>query len=101
VWVLLDRRQRHLRWRVLLAARAGAAPVVLLEKRGKGGRLLHSEQARWCPYSSAGFLHPCEQVAGGAIPRWLIERVESLLRGAPLPRKRREWEQVRGRLIRG
>jgi|LauGreDrversion4_2_1035121.scaffolds.fasta_scaffold128927_2 hypothetical protein len=31
---------------------------------------------------------------------WLIERVEALLRGAPLPRQRRQWEQVRGRLIR-
>ena len=87
-WVLLDQQQRRLRWRVVL------------EKRGKGGRLLHSERARWCALASAVFLHPREQVAGGPIPRWLIERVEALLRGAPLPRQRRQWQQVRGRLIR-
>jgi hypothetical protein len=27
-------------------------------------------------------------------------RIEALLRGAPPPRRRREWGQVRGRLIR-
>jgi hypothetical protein len=87
-WVLVDQQQRRLRWRVVL------------EKRGKGGRVLHSEQARWCALASAAFLHPRDQVAGGPIPRWLIERVEALLRGAPLPRQRRQWEQVHGRLIR-
>jgi hypothetical protein len=99
-WVLVDQQQRRLRWRVVLSLQPGVAPVVVLEKRGKGGRLLHSEQARWNAYASAAFLHPRDQVAGGPIPRWLIERVEALLRGAPLPRQRRQWEQVHGRLIR-
>ena len=99
-WVLVDQQQRRLRWRVVLSLQPGVAPVVVLEKRGKGGRLLHSEQARWCALASAVFLHPREQVAGGPIPRWLIERVEALLRGAPLPRQRRQWEQVHGRLVR-
>ena len=79
VQVLLDLRQRGIRWQVLLGLRSRVAPVVRLEKRGKGDRLLHSEQARRWPLSSASFLHPREQVAGGPIlPRWLIERVELL-----------------------
>jgi hypothetical protein len=77
-WVLVDQQQRRLRWRVVLSLQPGVAPLVVLEKRGKGGRVLHNEQARWCPLSSAAFLHPREQAVGGPIPRWLIERVELL-----------------------
>jgi hypothetical protein len=39
--VLLDLQQRRIRWRVLLVPRPGSTPLVLFEKRGKGGRLLH------------------------------------------------------------
>jgi hypothetical protein len=97
--VLLDLQQRRLRWRVLLLPRPGAAPLVLIEKRGKDGRLLHRRLARWSRLDSA-FLHPRRQVAGGVVPSCLVVRIEALLRGAPLPRRRREWEQVRGKLIR-
>jgi hypothetical protein len=72
---------------------------VLFEKRGKGGRLLHRRQARWSPLDSADFLHPRRQVAGGLIPCCLVQRIEALLRGAPLPPRRRDWAQVRGRLV--
>jgi hypothetical protein len=41
VQVLLDLQQRRIRWRVLLVPRPGSTPLVLFEKRGKGGRLLH------------------------------------------------------------
>ena len=49
--------------------------------------------------ANAALLHPREQVAGGLLPRCLVERIEALLRGAPLPRRRREWGQVHGRLV--
>ncbi|MFM7754228.1 MAG: hypothetical protein ACKO58_07545 [Cyanobium sp.] len=97
--VLLDLQQRRLRWRVLLMPRPGAAPLVLIEKRGKDGRLLHRRLARWSRLESTTFLHPRRQVAGGLIPRSLVERIEALLRGAPLPRQRRQWAQLHGRLV--
>jgi hypothetical protein len=28
-----------------------------------------------------------------------VERIEALLRGAPLPRRRPEWAQLHGRLV--
>jgi hypothetical protein len=99
VQVLLDLQQRRIRWRVLLVPRPGSTPLVLFEKRGKGGRLLHRRQARWSRFESADFLHPRRQVPGGLLPRCLVERIEALLRGAPLPRRRREWEQLHGRLV--
>ncbi len=97
--LLLDLQQRRIRWRVLLVPRPGSTPLVLFEKRGKGGRLLHRRQARWSPWHGTAFIHPRDQVAGGLIPRCLVERIEALLRGAPLPRRRREWAQVHGRLV--
>jgi hypothetical protein len=99
VQVLLDLQQRRIRWRVLLVPRPGSTPLVLFEKRGKGGRLLHRRQARWSPWHGTAFIHPRDQVAGGLLPRCLVERIEALLRGAPLPRRRREWAQVHGRLV--
>ncbi len=99
VQVLLDLQQRRIRWRVLLVPRPGSTPLVLFEKRGKGGRLLHRRQARWSPWHGTAFIHPRDQVAGGLLPRCLVERIEALLRGAPLPRRRREWGQVHGRLV--
>ena len=99
VQVLLDLQQRRIRWRVLLVPRPGSTPLVLFEKRGKGGRLLHRRQARWSPLDSADFLHPRRQVAGGLIPCCLVQRIEALLRGAPLPPRRRDWAQVHGRLV--
>ena len=100
VQVLLDLQQRRIRWRVLLVPRPGSTPLVLFEKRGKGGRLLHRRQARWSPWHGTAFIHLRDQVAGGLIPRCLVERIEALLRGAPLPRRRRDWGQVHGRLVR-
>ena len=99
VQVLLDLQQRRIRWRVLLVPRPGSTPLVLFEKRGKGGRLLHRRLAFWSCLESADFLHPRDQVAGGLIPRCLVERIEALLRGAPLPRRRKEWAQLHGRLV--
>ena len=64
-WVLVDQQQRRIRWRVVLALQPGVAPVVVLEKRGKGGRVLHSEQARWCALASAAFLHPLSRWPAG------------------------------------
>ena len=83
----MDQQQRRLRWRVVLTLQPGVAPVVVLEKRDRGGRVLHSQQALWCPLASAAFLHPREQVAGGPIPHWPIERLEFLHRdwGAQCP----------------
>jgi hypothetical protein len=69
VQVLLDLQQRRIRWRVLLVPRPGSTPLVLFEKRGKGGRLLHRRQARWSPWHGTAFIHPRDQVAGGTGPR--------------------------------
>ena len=41
-----------------------------------------------------------QAVAGGLVPKYLVERIEALLRGSPLPARRAEREQVRGRLVR-
>jgi hypothetical protein len=71
-----------------------------LEKIGKGGRVLHQHRAFWSRLDPVDFIHPRRQVSGGSIPRCLVERIEALLRGAPLPRRRREWGQVHGRLVR-
>jgi hypothetical protein len=69
VQVLLDQQQSRIHWRVLLQPRPGVSPLVLFEKRGKGGRLLHRRQARWSPWHGTAFFHPRDQVAGGLIPR--------------------------------
>ena len=100
--ILHDVLQSGIRWRVTLLPSTSpeGSPVVLFEKRGKGGRLLHWEQARWSLLHSGGFLTPREQVSGGLVPRCLVERIEAQLRGAELPRRRSEWGQVRGRLVR-
>jgi hypothetical protein len=34
------------------------------------------------------------------VPKYLVERIEAILRGCPLPARRAEQEQVRGRLVR-
>ncbi len=100
VEVLLDLQQQRIRWRVLLVPRPGAAPLVLIEKIGKSGRLLHQRRALWSRLDPVEFIHPRRQVSGGVVPRCLVERIEALLRGAPLPRRRRERGQVHGRLVR-
>jgi len=100
VQVLLDLQQRRIRWLVLLQPRPDDLPLVLIEKIGKGGRVLHQRRAFWSRLDPVDFIHPRRQVSGGAIPRCLVERIEALLRGAPLPRRRREWGQVHGRLVR-
>jgi hypothetical protein len=79
VLVGAEQRQRHRAG----MERAEADGLVLFEKRGKGGRLLHLRQARWRPWHGADFLQPRDQLAGGLIPRCLVERIEALLRGAP------------------
>jgi hypothetical protein len=98
--VLLDLQQRRIRWRVLLVPRPDDLPLVLIEKIGKGGRVLHQHRVLWSRLHPVDFIHPRRQVSGGVVPRCLVERVEALLRGAPLPRRRREWRQVHGRLVR-
>ncbi len=100
VQVLLDLQQQRIRWRVLLQPRPDDLPLVLIEKIGKGGRVLHQRRALWSRLDPVDFIHPRRQVSGGSIPRCLVERIEALLRGAPLPRRRREWGQVHGRLVR-
>ena len=45
--VLLDLQQRRIRWRVLLQPRPDDLPLVLIEKIGKGGRVLHQRRAFW------------------------------------------------------
>jgi len=100
VQVLLDLQQQRIRWRVLLVPRPDDLPLVLIEKIGKSGRVLHQHRVLWSRLHPVDFIHPRRQVSGGAIPRCLVERIEALLRGAPLPRRRREWGQVHGRLVR-
>ena len=55
-----------------------------------------------CPVESAGwgFLLHRERVAGGMVPKYLVERIEAILRGSPMPARRSEREQVQGRLVR-
>ena len=100
VQVLLDLQQQRIRWRVLLMPRPDDLPLVLIEKIGKGGRVLHQRRAFWSRLDPVDFIHPRRQVSGGSIPRCLVERIEAMLRGAPLPRRRRDWGQVHGRLVR-
>jgi hypothetical protein len=97
--VLHDVLQSGIRWHVTLHACPGQAALVHFEKSGKGGRLLHQESAKW-NRPAGGFLLPREQVAGGMVPKYLVERIEAILRGSPLPARRSEREQVRGRVVR-
>ena len=61
---------------------------VHFEKSGKGGgRLLHQESAQW-KRLAGGFLLPRERVAGGMVPKYLVGRIEAILRGSPLPARR-------------
>ena len=100
VQVLHDVLQSGIRWRVTLHACPDQGSLVRFEKCGKGGRLLHQESAQWNRLAG-GFLLPRERVAGGMVPKVLVERIEAILRGSPLPAARRsEQEQVRGRLVR-
>jgi hypothetical protein len=73
---------------------------VRFEKSGKGGRLLHQQVARWNPLYGAGFILPRDQVGGGLVPKYLVERIQAILRGSPLPDRRSERKQVRGRFVR-
>jgi hypothetical protein len=100
VQVLHDVLQSGIRWRVTLHACPDQGSLVRFEKSGKGGRLLHQQIARWNPLYGAGFILPRDQVAGGLVPKYLVERIEAILRGSPLPARRSEREQVRGRLVR-
>ena len=100
VQVLHDVIQSGIRWRVTLHACPDQGFLVRFEKSGKGGRLLHQESAQWNPLAGATFLLPRERVAGGMVPKYLVERIEAILRGSPLPARRSEREQVRGRLVR-
>jgi len=99
IQVLHDVLQSGIRWRVTLHACPGQGALVRFEKSGKGGRLLHQESAQWNRLAG-GFLLPRERVAGGMVPKVLVERIEAILRGSPLPARRSEREQVRGRLVR-
>jgi len=98
VQVLHDVLQSGIRWRVTLHACPAQGALVRFEKSGKGGRLLHQESAQWNRLAG-GFLLPRERVAGGMVPKYLVERIEAILRGSPLPARRAEREQVRGRLV--
>ena len=64
-----------------------------------GRRLFHQESAQWNQLAG-GFLLHRERVAGGMVPTYLVERIEAILRGSPMPARRYEREQVRGRLVR-
>jgi len=99
IQVLHDVLQSGIRWRVTLHACPDKGSFVRFEKSGKGGRLLHQESAQWNRLAG-GFLLPRERVAGGMVPKYLVERIEAILRGSPLPARRSEREQVRGRLVR-
>jgi len=99
VEVLHDVLQSGIRWRVTLHACLDQGMHVHFEKSGKGGRLPHHESAQWNRLAG-GFLLPRERVAGGMVPKYLVERIEAILRGSPMPARRSEREQVRGRLVR-
>ncbi|MFM7549145.1 MAG: hypothetical protein ACKO8I_09795 [Cyanobacteriota bacterium] len=99
VQVLHDVLQSGIRWRVTLHACPEQGLLVRFEKSGKGGRLLHQESAQWNPLAG-GFLLPHERVAGGMVPKYLVERIEAVLRGSALRVRRLEREQVLGRLVR-
>lgn len=97
--VLHDVLQSGICWRVTLHACPDQGSLVRFEKSGKGGRLLHQESSQWNRLAG-GFLFPRERVAGGMVPKYLVERIEAILRGSPLPARRSEREQVRGMLVR-
>jgi len=61
---------------------------------------LHQQLARWSPLYGAGFILPRDQVAGGLVLDYLVEHIEAVLRGSPLPARRADRVQVRGRLVR-
>ena len=73
--------------------------LVRFEKSVMGRRLLHQESAQWNRLAG-GFLLHRERVAGGMVPKYLVERIEAILRGSPMPARRSEREQVQGRLVR-
>ena len=100
VQVLHDVLQSGIRWRVTLHACPDQGSLVRFEKSGKGGRLLHQQIARWNPLYGADFILPRDQVAGGLVPKYLVECIEEILRRSPLPARRAEQKQVRGRLAR-
>jgi len=100
VQVLHDVLQSGICWRVTLYCDSAAGALVRFEKTGKVGRLLHQQLARWSPLYAAGFILPRDQVAGGLVLKYLVERIEAVLRGSPLPPRRADREQVRGRLVR-
>ncbi len=97
--VLHDVLESGIRWRVTLHATRELGMVVRFRKSGAGGRLLHEQLARWSPFHGAGLLTPRERVGGGMVPGYLVEHIESLLRGAPLPGRRTERERLLGRLV--
>ena len=99
VQVLHDVLQSGIRWRVTLHACPDQGSLVRFEKSGKGGRLLNQESTQWNQLAG-GFLLTRERVDGGMVPKYLVERIEAILRGSPLPVRRSEREQVRGRLVR-
>ena len=84
VQVLHDVLQSGIRWRVTLHACSDQGCLVRFEKSGKGGRLLHQESVQWNRLAG-GFLLPSERVAGGMVPEYLVQRIEAILRGSPLP----------------
>jgi hypothetical protein len=86
--VLHDVLLSGIRWRVTLHACPNQGCLVHFEKSGKGGgRLLHQESAQW-KRLAGGFLLPRERVAGGMVPKYLVGRIEAILRGSPLPARR-------------
>jgi len=98
--VLHDVLKSGIRWRVTLPCDSAAGVLVRFEKTGKGGRLLHGEITRWSPLYGVDFMHPRDRVAGGMVPRCLVERIEAQLRLLPLPSRRLERLPERGRLVR-
>ena len=99
VQVLHDVLQSGIRWRVTLHACPDQGSLVRFEKSGKGGRLLHQESAQWNRLAG-GFLLPREWVAGGMVPKYLVERIEAHPAGSTPASQRLDREQVRGRLVR-
>ena len=100
IQVLHDVLQSGIHWRVTLYCDSAAGALVRFEKTRKGGRLLHQLLARWSPLYGAVFILPRDQVVGGLVPKYLVEHIEAVLRGSPLPARRSEREQVRGGLVR-
>jgi hypothetical protein len=85
-----DGLQSGIRWRVTLHACPDQGSLVRFKTSGKGGRLLHQESAQWNQLAGATFLLPRERVAGGMVPKYLVERIKATLRGSPLPARRAE-----------